>query len=811
MTDSTQFEQAHAYLVGLYGETPKGLIWIGGHADGWRGRTFTSADSAAAYAIELDDRGREGVYHRSTTLAKTPDKRGEAADSHMVHYFALDVDVRGPGHKAESLPETFEDAVRLVEEAGFPAPTVWISSGGGFYPQWRFAEPIDVREPEMRAWVQSAFSAMAAHFITAAGRLGWHLDNVRDLARVFRMPGTTNRKAEPVIARAVDGSGEKFDLGALAAIAHRAATKPRESAPTAAVGMGIPSAGAGLFDDPDRIFTRTEAKKYLKQASATLGETRAGFNSAINNFALACAHFPWLVDREACAKQMVRVLGPKTGWTEPDHADRATINSAYSATEEGRSWTATEQPEGEQAAAGAEGEVIARTLPPPARPLDVARELKTFIPHTDGVAHRAWWQGDFYRWTGAHWEAEEQAAVEKWLYRQTGDAVYQVPEKQSEKEKAEGKKPTFTDMPWAPTRKKIGDLAHALGVGELQREGEEDRGVLAVTNGVIEHRQLLAHSPGRFNLFSLPFDYDPAATAPGWLEFLEQVLPGDRQAQEFLGEWFGYVISGRTDQQKIAALIGKKRCGKGTIARVLTALVGKENVSGMNLGLLSGTFGLEPFVGAALATASDVRWQSRTIGDAIPILLEVSGEDHVTVSRKNKSAWKGRLGVRFMLMSNDTPTFSDRSGALVDRMLYVSFRQSFFGRENVSLTEKLMEELPGILNWALDGLDRLSARGRFTQPDSGRDEQESTRRLADPIGAFIEDWCSVGPGQEIELDHLFLKYQNWCEGEGRKRDSTTKEIFSRDLRSKIDDLTVDRVRVNGKRTRILKGISSDAV
>jgi putative DNA primase/helicase len=572
------------------------------------------------------------------------------------------------------------------------------------------------------------------------------------------------------------------------------------------------------FDDVPRPFTKTEATAFVKEAKLRLAGTRKGYNGAINNFAMACAHFPWLVDRDLCATLVIRALGPVTGWTEPDHADRATINSAYSATEAGRSWVATEVPEGGNPvgpamAAGADPgeEVLARTLPPPARPLDVARELKGLIPHTDGVAHRAWWQGDFYRWTGAHWEAEERASVEKWLYRQTGDATYQVPDKQTEKQKADGEKPTFTDMPWAPTRKKIGDLAHALGVGELQREGEEDRGVLAVANGVIEGRELVRHSPVRFNLFSLPFDYEPAAVCPSWLAFLDQVLPDDKEAQEFLAEWFGYVISGRTEQHKMAALIGKKRSGKGTIARVLSALVGKGNVSGLNLGLLSGTFGLEPFVGSALAVASDVRWHSRAIGDAVQILLEVSGEDHVTVSRKNRPAWKGTLGVRFMLMSNDTPTFSDRSGALVDRMLYVAFRQSFYGREDTGLTGKLMGELPGILNWALDGLDRLNARGRFTQPESGRGEQESTRRLADPIGAFIEDWCIVGPGQEIELDHLFLKYQNWCEGEGRKRDSTTKEIFSRDLRSKIDDLAVDRVRVNGKRTRILKGISSEAV
>lgn len=569
-----------------------------------------------------------------------------------------------------------------------------------------------------------------------------------------------------------------------------------------------------LFDDlkHERRFTRTQAEEFVRTELAKLKTVQSGFNGAINNFAIACAHFPWLIDEARCARTVQKHLGERLGWPDSDRNDLATIRSAYAATEAGRSWVAVEVPEdtrvdsesgGPQASGTHDDDTRPDILPPPSRPYDVARELLGWIPSEGGTPHRAWWRDDFYTWTGAHWEMWDSAEMERWLYRMTGDAAYLAPAKK------EGEDPVRT--PWAPTRKKVGDLAHALGVGVLQRTGEEDR-VLAVANGVIRRRELLPHDPHRFNLFSLPFEYDPAATAPAWMAFLDQVLPGDTQAQDFLAEWFGYVISGRTDQQKMAALIGKKRSGKGTIARVLVGLIGQQNAAGLNLAHLSGTFGLEPLVGAALAVASDVRWQSRSIGDAIQTLLEVSGEDHVTAHRKNKAAWRGRMGVRFMLMSNDTPTFSDRSGALVDRMLYVSFRQSFLGREDAGLTDKLMHELPGILNWALDGLDRLDSRGRFTQPVSGQAEADATRRLADPIGAFLEDWCVIGPEQSIPLDHLFLKYQSWCESEGRTKDTTTKEIFSRDLRNKLDDaLTSKRARRDGKFVTMLHGIGSDAL
>lgn len=337
--------------MSLYGDNPQGLLWIGGHADGFKGRTFTTADAAARYAIELDGRGQAGVYHRSTTLARVPAGRGEAADSAAAYYFALDVDVLGPGHKATELPRAFEDVGRLIEASGFPLPTAWVSSGGGYYPQWRFPEPIDVTDPERLEWVTDSFAMISAHFIETAKELGWKLDNVRDLARVFRMPGTHNRKtlaSWPLCRQEAElGSGELWDMGVLASLA-----RPMRGTKHAAPAVGSENTTAangtesGLFDSAGRAFTREQAKDFIRRERAKLAEVTSGYNNAINAFAMACAHFPWLVSREQCGKHMIKALGPSTGWTAPDADDVATIESAYAATEAGKSWVAVEVEQG---------------------------------------------------------------------------------------------------------------------------------------------------------------------------------------------------------------------------------------------------------------------------------------------------------------------------------------------------------------------------------------------------------------------------------------------------------------------------------
>jgi putative DNA primase/helicase len=623
------------------------------------------------------------------------------------------------------------------------------------------------------------------------GKIAEHVD-VRGVGGFVIAPPSTDWRGA---YEWLDGPPNWADIPVVPGLVIERMTTKAAPAPTGARDDFYDSPGQG-----ERLFTEQEATDFVLAAYAKLKAARSGLNGAINSFAMACAHFPIWFPRERCARLVIKALGPSQGWTAPDAEDWKTIESAYGATEAGRSWTAIERPTVSDSVRGhGQAEPTGGELPAPTDPLAVARALVARM-----TTPRAWWREDFYRHTGTHWEVTPASTVEQWLYRQTEDATFVTEDSKGEKQIKR----------WSPTRKKIGDLSHALGVGAIQHEGDEVK-CLATLSGVLERtaaaRTLWPHSADRFNLHCLPFAYDPEAECPAWHTFLEQVLPGDRQAHEFLAEWFGYVLSGRTEQQKMAALIGKRRSGKGTVARVLGALLGKESAVGLDLNLLGGTFGLENLIGKSLAVSGDVRWHSRTVSDAVPVLLQVIGEDVVSVHRKNRTDWTGALGVRFMLMSNDTPTFSDRSGALSGRVIYLKFDQTFYGREDTSLTEKLIGELPGILNWALDGLDRLDGRGRFSEPESGMAEADAVRRLSDPIGAFLDDWCEIGPEHSISLDHLYLKYQDWCVSGGRTRDTTTKEIFSRDLRSKIKDLAVKRVQENGRRGQILTGVGSDAL
>ena len=109
--------------------------------------------------------------------------------------------------------------------------------------------------------------------------------------------------------------------------------------------------------------------------------------------------------------------------------------------------------------------------------------------------------------------------------------------------------------------------------------------------------------------------------------------------------------------------------------------------------------------------------------------------------------------------------------------------RSFYGREDLPLEDELAAELPGILNWALDGLERLAEQGRFTRPPSVDDTVRTLQDLASPVGAFVRDCCEMGADGRSRSTTSIRRG-----GRGPMPTATsksTKQVFGRDLRAPL--------------------------
>jgi len=331
--------------------------------------------------------------------------------------------------------------------------------------------------------------------------------------------------------------------------------------------------------------------------------------------------------------------------------------------------------------------------------------------------------------------------------------------------------------------------------------------LLPFRNGLLNLKtlELLPSDPRLFALHKADCDFNPDAVAPSWDQFMSDIFPENDGCQSCIEEIFGYFLTSDTSYQKAFLFQGVRRSGKGTLGRVFRAAVGEDRWAGPTMSSFANDFGLQQVLGKSVAMIADSRGGSRYDPHVlVERILSITGEDSLTVNRKHKEHWNGILPTRLIIASNTSPKLSDPSGVVVSRFIAVPFQQSFEGREDPGLTNRLLSELPGIINRALSGLMRLRERGRFLQPEVGRDLLQLMDENTSPVRNFIEDCCVFGPDFEVDTQILYETYKSWALQHGHQRMASS--TFGTDLNALGKGIKSQQRRIGGHRERVYTGI-----
>jgi putative DNA primase/helicase len=447
----------------------------------------------------------------------------------------------------------------------------------------------------------------------------------------------------------------------------------------------------------------------------------------------------------------------------------------------------------------------------PAEPMRAAR-IFVETKYTADAAQSLYNQNAvFYRWAPPAYKECEEPTMRAELWKYLDEALAW----------SGGKEPTIG--PYQPNSAKVSNVLDALrGVTNLSMERqapcwlENDPGLLpldivACGNGLLHvpTRKLVKPTADFFTVNGLNYDYTPEAPEPThWLKFLNQLWEEDPEPIQTLQEMFGYLLCPDTRFQKIFMMIGPKRSGKSLIGRILAKLVGEQNMCAPSLSSFGkDDFGKQPLVGKSLALIADARISGRVDTSSIAeTLLAVSGEDPQTVNRKYLPAWNGKLTTRFVIITNELPRMPDMSGALASRFIIMLLTKSFFGKEDLDLFNRIEPELPGILNWALEGRDRLYARKYFVQPKASEELLQEFADLSSPTQAFLRE-ATVGPEKDgwIATDDLFKLWKRWSMESGIQHAGTAQN-FGKSVRAAIPYVTMKQRGGRGEQKKVWWGI-----
>ncbi len=311
----------------------------------------------------------------------------------------------------------------------------------------------------------------------------------------------------------------------------------------------------------------------------------------------------------------------------------------------------------------------------------------------------------------------------------------------------------------------------------------DDKGIyFNVKNGLLDLRtkELKPHTPNFVSLVQSPVVYDPDATCPTWNACMEAWMDGAESNQkiEILQQFAGYLLTSSMSHAKALFLVGDGGNGKSTFADTLGMVIGHEGTSRIDLEDLYGVFGLKGLIGKRLNIIEEVSgnyYQSHKLKKLI------SGEE-LTINMKYKDQFKFKPQAKFIFAVNTMPRVDDSSTATERRIAVVQFNNNFRENPNTLLRfEKglLWQELPGVLNWMIDGLHSLGKEKKFTVTQEQMLALLEYREENSSVEGFIGECLLFEEGKISSSRELYTEYKQYCVKDGRKFKSAiafTKEL-----------------------------------
>ncbi|UVI39110.1 phage/plasmid primase, P4 family [Qipengyuania spongiae] len=278
--------------------------------------------------------------------------------------------------------------------------------------------------------------------------------------------------------------------------------------------------------------------------------------------------------------------------------------------------------------------------------------------------------------------------------------------------------------------------------------------------------RFVPHRREHYRTTQVPVVYSPETDAPLWDRFLADIFRDDTDRAEkvqALHQLIGYSLVSHANHEKFVMLIGSGANGKSVFLHVLTALLGAENVSGVQPCEFANRF-QRAHLHMKLANIVTELKQGEVIADAA--LKAITSGETTTVEHKHAEPFDMSAFATCWFGTKHMPHTRDFSDALFRRATILTFNRTFAPHErDPYLKDKLVGELSAILTRSLMAYQRAVISG-FTAPPSSELAKAKWRREADQVALFVEERCTADPLGSIPLGEIYRHFRNWAADSG---------------------------------------------
>jgi putative DNA primase/helicase len=702
---------------------------------------FSSAPAAAELAIDLCNQGIDvyvGVNPRTG-------RQGKKENVHYLAAFHAEIDYGKFGHKKENEFANYDEALDAINNFDL-APSVVIHSGGGFHCYWVLNVPLRVEDYEI-ATLENVNKALSQ---SLNGDSGTH-----DISRVLRIPGTFNFKNSdnPRPVEIISMNGLKYELYDFSEVLANLKDEPikakitpeKKLIPQADIIAPVQAQAVNdieienlsvsekiksliLHGNDGSYSSRSEADMAVILSLVTKGLSENEIKNIFETYSVGSKYREHSAP-ENYLKHNIQKAKELSNLTDEEMQNPLFISGSISKTEKGLNLKILNFEE------------------------YMVKKYKIKILDQESA---------FFKYNGKCYEQ----CTEKTLNNLCQNELA-----------------THRNL---FSKSNLNELIHyAIGDALINSDNARINQVkyLTLQNGLydLDEGELIDHSRNIFTTNLLPYDYDPAVACPRFIQFLQEIFENDQEKIDFVQEAVGYAFHKSLPTPAVFFLVGSGSNGKSVFINTIANLVGKENTSNISFNALSD----ERYVLELFQKMINICGET-PLGRHIEtgIIKSVTAGDWITGREIYKSPMKFRPFAKHFLAMNKPPIISDPSHGMWRRIWILEFNRRFTEKDmDRQLEEKLINELSGIFNWALEGYNKLKEKKfALSESTSMKISKKEYRDDIDSIRAFVKDrFIKSNDARDLIIfSETYELYKSYCQLEGKK-DIQVKTDFKKTL------------------------------
>lgn len=393
---------------------------------------------------------------------------------------------------------------------------------------------------------------------------------------------------------------------------------------------------------------------------------------------------------------------------------------------------------------------------PPAASDDALAAL--FVERHGGAWRHVGAWGSWYQWTGTRWTKDETGLVRETMRQVCRDAAARM-EKPGEARRIASDRTIAAALRLSATDPRIATRPDDWDAHPMLLNTPD--GVLDLETG--ETRE---HAPDL--LITQQTTAEPVGACPRWRTFIDEVTDGDTELQLYLARLAGYCLTGRTDAQVFAFLLGSGANGKSVFLQTIAGILGDYAATATLDTFMDARNSRHLTELAGLRAARLVVVPETEAGRAWAEgrIKMVTGGERVRANFMHRDHFEFTPRFKLVVMGNHRPSLSSVGEAMRRRMHLVPFSVTVpEERRDPSLPGALMAEKAGILAWMVDGCADWQRNG-LAPPARMRAAADAYFEAEDIVGQWIDEMCVLGPNSRTPSRTLFASWSAWATAAG---------------------------------------------